>query len=135
MIVRKVLALLVLSSVLLIGSPAYAAPERAVVRLDKNATLAEGGGSATLTGAVVCPEGCEVLEAFVSLSQDGVNTSCGSLSVECTGRRWNSQRRCKRSTGTLQAVAATASPFLLVQDPVTGDTFSDSPSTTVRLRF
>ena len=53
MIVRKVLALLVLSSLLLIGSPAYAAPEKAVVRLDKNATLAQGGPQ-----FVVCWRAC-----------------------------------------------------------------------------
>jgi hypothetical protein len=134
MIVRKVLALLVLSSVLLI-TPAYAAAERALVRVDKNATLAEGGGSATLTGSVVCPASFEVLEAFVSLSQDGVNTSFGSLSVECTGRKVDFTTTVQVIDGTLQAGAATASPFLLVLDPVTGDTLSDSASTTVRLRF
>jgi hypothetical protein len=135
MTVRKVLALLVLSSTLLIGSPAYAAPESAVVKLDKNATLAEGGGSATLTGSVVCPEGFNVLEAFVSLSQEGVNTSFGSLSVACTDRKVEFTTTVQVINGTLQAGAATASPFLLVLDPDTGQTLSDSPSASVRLRF
>jgi hypothetical protein len=134
MIMRKVLMLLVLSSILSIGAPAYAA-EKAVVTIARNATVAEGGGSATLTGSAVCPEGFEVLEAFVSLSQDGVNTSFAALPVTCTGHKVRFTTTVQVMNGALVAGAATASPFLLVLDPVAGDTLSDSPSMTVRLRI
>lgn len=88
--------------------------------------------AATLTGSVECLEGFEVREAFVSLSQGGVSTSFGSLSVACTGHKVQFTTTVQVIDGALQAGAATASPFLLVLDPG-GDTLSDSPSTAVRL--
>jgi hypothetical protein len=102
------------------------------VRVDRTQRLPRAV-AATLTGSVECLEGFEVREAFVSLSQGGVSTSFGSLSVACTGHKVQFTTTVQVIDGALQAGAATASPFLLVLDPVTGDTSSESPSTAVRL--
>jgi hypothetical protein len=77
--------LLAAALALLVVSSAAASPPQPELALDiaKKATLGPGGQTVTVTVTATCPEGREVLEAFVYVTQDGNETQFGFFSLTC----------------------------------------------------
>jgi hypothetical protein len=104
------------------------------VQIAKRGELTDGGNTVTLRVAARCDSGLEVLEAFVTISQDSFVQVGFPLS--CTGRRqvFTLQATVLEGSPPFQPGVAQASGFVLVLDPVTGQTFQAQDSVQVRLR-
>jgi hypothetical protein len=134
---RRIIIAIATTAALLLGLvPATAqgidAPAR--VQIAKQGELSDGGNTVTLRVAARCDSGLEVLEAFVTISQDSF-VQVG-IPLSCTGRRQVFTLRATVLEGSppFQPGFAQASALVLVLDPVTGQTFQAQDSVQVRLR-
>lgn len=63
-----------------------AAGDSLSARIGKHATLLEGGQAVQVRVSVTCDPASEVLEAFVYVTQDGIESDFAFLPVQCTGK-------------------------------------------------
>ena len=125
------------AAVLLLGlvpATAQGVDAPAKVQVAKKGELTDGGNTVTLRVTASCDSGLEVLEAFVTISQDSF-VQVG-IPLSCTGRRQVFTLRAAVLEGSppFQPGVAQASAFVLVLDPATGETFQAQDSVQVRLR-
>lgn len=118
---------------LTLAPPAHAAPV-ATVKVGPHVEIVEDGRAVLVDVSARCSAGFSVLEALVTVSQDGVDSDAGFFTLPCDGR-WH------RSSVEVHAFAPTAyedgvaqvSGFLLVCDPSSGCP-SDGDTKAMRLR-
>jgi hypothetical protein len=96
-------------------------------------TRLSGDGGVRVRVEAGCPEGLEVLEAFVTVSQE---TAFGEapISADCTGRTRRSWVTVTAFEGSFGPGQAVVSGLLLAEDPVTFETEEDQDTETVELR-
>lgn len=111
--------------------PAGAATAKAslLVKIDRNATLVEGGQAVEVTLKVKCPAGSEVLEAFAYVVQDGNQSEFGFIPVTCDGAMHKYVARARGLDVTFHRGEARVSAYVLLES---GE--STSPGRTVRIR-
>ena len=99
-------------------------------------TLIEDGDAVLARVAVSCPEGTEVLEAHLRISQDEqtVSGEAPIFGIICDGRTRTRVVRVSPLEGQFHAGEAFASAFLLVIDPDTGQTQQAQDAKTVLVR-
>lgn len=137
---RKFRIVLLLTLTLLVSaalaSPAFG-QESLSVDIGKTARLVDGGQAIELKIKTVCALGSfEVLEAFVYVTQNGNTSQFAGMPVSCADHP-----RPQKSTVTLSALdflfqegEANASAFILLIDPINGNTISTSPTQVIRIR-
>ena len=95
-------------------------------------------GAAVVTLLVTCPSGLQVLEANVSLTQDGqVFAQSGVAGIRCTGRPQRVRVMLSPldpASGGFAAGSAYASAFVLLLDPATRTTVQAQDAETIVLR-
>ena len=92
------------------------------------------GGSAVLVRvAGICSSGTEVLEAFVTVSQEGVSSDMGFFPLICDGAPHAFTARITAFDGTFSPGDAFASAYALITDPDTGQTDDGAHSRTITL--
>ena len=130
---RAALACLVtLLVVLSVGaSIAEAAPRSLQASIAPEATLVDGGSAALLSVTVSCAGGSDVLEAFVYVTQDGLQSSFAPIPVHCGGTRAYTVRVAAPAGTTFHVGTASASGYVLVDRK--GTTSSTSPSQTLTM--
>ena len=132
----NILLVLTLAATAVFASPAYA-KESLSVDIGKNATLVEGGQAVELKVKTVCAiEGFIVLEAFVYVTQNGNQSQFAGLPVSCSDshRPLKSTIRVPALDFLFQEGEANASAFILLIDPITGDTLSTGSSEVIQIR-
>jgi hypothetical protein len=105
------------------------------VSVNHAGSLSSNGEVVTLSGKIRCAPGYEVLEAFIYVVQDQNTSQFAALPVTCDGRthRFLVTVPAYPDSG-FHAGRASASGYILLQDPATGNTVSTSPTGTLRLR-
>jgi hypothetical protein len=81
--VRRTSLLTAAALALALSSPATA--QGLELRIDKKATIVDGGQGVLVTITTTCPAGGELLEAFVYVNQDGFSSEWGFLNSPCDG--------------------------------------------------
>jgi hypothetical protein len=115
--------------------PAHGGSEPASVKLKRKATLVDQGAAVIVDLKAACDPGLEVLEAHVSVSQEGVASDFGRFTPVCDGRKHRFQVRVSAFEGSaFRTGKAFASAFVLVQDPDTGETAQAQDSRQIRIR-
>jgi hypothetical protein len=128
---KSVLLLLVVN--LWAGTALAGAPLK--VWVDHNGSLSPNGEVVTVSGKIRCAPGYEVLEAFIYVVQDQNSSQFAALPVTCDGRMHPFVVTVLAYPDSgFHAGAATTSGYILLQDPITGNTVSTSPTGSVRLR-
>ena len=109
---------------------------RLQVKIDPNATLLNGGQSAQISVTVECsPGNAEILEAFIYISQDGIQSNYTPIPVECRGGRNTYQVTVTANEGeTFKSGEAHSSAYILIMHPKTGKTTSGQASGTITLQ-
>jgi hypothetical protein len=136
---RKISMLLLIVALAItagLASPAYAKPSLAV-DIGKIAALVEGGQAVELKIKTVCAiEGFEVLEAFVYVTQNGNTSQFAPIPVSCsdTPRPQKATVRVPALDFLFQEGEANASAFILLIDPISGDSISTSPTQVIQIR-
>ena len=130
--------LLVVTLVLtaLLAAPAFA-KQSLSVDIAKTARLVDGGQAVELKVKTVCAiEGFEVLEAFAYVTQSDNQSKFAAIPVSCSDIP-----RPQKATVSVPALdflfqegEANASAFILVIDPISGDTLSTSPTQVIQIR-
>jgi hypothetical protein len=134
---RRLLSVVALVSVALTfsSSGALAAPQTARVSLAHKAQIVDGGLAAVVRVRASCHAGLEVLEAFVTLDQDGVATDFGFFPLTCDGTKHEFRVRVNTFDDTrFHRGDGFGSALVLVEDPGTGETSQAQDSGVVRLR-
>jgi hypothetical protein len=103
--------------------PAQGASRPVSVKLKRQATLVDQGQAVVVDVQAACDAGLEVLEAFASVSQEGVASDFGFFTPVCDGKKHRFQVRVLAFEGSaFRTGDAFASAFVLVLDPGTGET-------------
>jgi hypothetical protein len=114
--------------------PAHSASRPVSVKLKRQATLVDQGQAVVVDVQAACDAGLEVLEAFVSVSQEGVASDFGFFTPVCDGKKHRFQVRVRAFEGSgFRTGDAFASAFVLVQDPETGETAQAQDSRRIRI--
>jgi len=129
-------AVLVVVLFTLLGPPALGGPAEAPrvhLTLPVAAKILGGGTGAKIQIRGICTAGAEVLEAFVTIDQDGFTSQMGAIPLVCDGasHRWRVPIRA--GDQPFHPGLATASGYALVLDPGSGETAEDSPFVVVNL--
>jgi hypothetical protein len=104
------------------------------VKLKRQATLVDQGQAVVVDVQAACDAGLEVLEAHVSVSQEGVASDFGRFTPVCDGKNHRFQVRVPAFEGSaFRPGDAFASAFVLVQDPETGETAQAQDSRRIRI--
>jgi hypothetical protein len=81
-----------------------------------------------------CDPGLEVLDSFVTVSQEGVASDFGFFTPVCDGTKQRFHVRVSAFEGSaFRTGKAFASAFVLVQDPETGETAQSQDSRRIRI--
>jgi hypothetical protein len=128
---RRTLVLICMFGIALV---APASAEAAVTATASDGTLNQDG-SATVPVTVACAPGSRVLEAHLTLSQQGgaIWGMAGLASVRCNGRPNTYFVTVRPNGGAFTAGTAYASPYILVQHRGTGATESGGASSEITL--
>jgi hypothetical protein len=124
----RVVVLLVGVLVMLVA-PRAGAQETLAIEVAKKARLLDGGQAVALQVAVTCPQGGEVLEAFVYVTQDGNESQFAFLQPICDGTPHLFTVRVEALDFLFHRGKARVSGYLLL---TTGE--STSPTGVVKLR-
>jgi hypothetical protein len=135
---RKLSFVLLLSLAVsaILASPALG-QQSLSVDIGKTAKIIDGGQAVELKVKTVCAiEGFELLEAFVYVTQNGNTSQFASIPVSCSDipRPQKATVRVLALDFLFQEGEANASAFILLIDPVSGDTLSTSPTQVIRIR-
>jgi len=114
--------------VLALQAPASAVEPALRMSVSTRATLSADGQSALLRVRASCPEGAQLLESFLYVTQDGHSTQWGHVSVPCDGSKHTRVVRVNTLDFTLRPGEARASGYLLT-------TAGESISPTQRLKL
>jgi hypothetical protein len=123
--------MLLLAGLVTVG-PAAAVASPVSVEVAKVGRLTDGDRTVTFRATARCEPGLEVLEAFVTVSQDSF-VQVG-LPLTCDGRQQVFTLAATVIDGSFQPGVAQASAFVLVLDPATGQTAQAQDSEQMRLR-
>jgi len=134
---RRTIALAV-AAIAAAGTLSVAAPATAVsaadVRVHQVGVLSDGGNTVTFRAVARCAPGLEVLEAFVTVSQDSFVQVFFPLSCDGRWQRFLLTGTVLPDEPQFTEGRAQASGFVLVEDPVSGDTVQAQHSRRMRLR-
>jgi hypothetical protein len=115
--------------------PAQGGSEPASVKLKRNAALVDQGAAVVVDVTASCDPDLVVLESFVTVSQEGVDSNFGFFTPVCDGTKQQFQVRVSAFEGSAFSTGdAFASAFMLVQDPDTGETAQAQDSRRIRIR-
>jgi hypothetical protein len=112
------------------ASPAFGRPAgspRVHLTLPAAAKIVGGGTGAKIQIRGICTPGAEVLEAFVTISQDGFTSQMGTIPLVCDGASHRWRVAVLAGDQPFHPGLATASGYALVMDPGSGETAQDSP--------
>ena len=127
------LAIAVLVSILAAGCQPVRDPARVALAV-RGARVVDDGAGATVRVRARCLEGLEVLEAFVTISQDGVSSDMAPISLHCDGTLQRSVPRVDALDGAYTPGEAQASAFVLVMEPESSETHQAQDTEVVVLR-
>jgi hypothetical protein len=127
---HRSLASAVLLLLVLVPTVASAAPN--ALDLMGAGSISDDGQRVTVRLSASCPSGWDVLEANVSVSQEGAS-GLGGFGLTCTGHRVSAEATVVSFGGPYEPGPANASSFILLIDPVSGQTMSLSTSEVIRL--
>lgn len=133
---NTILLIITLTITAVLAGPA-AAKQSLSVDIGKTATLVDGGQAVELKVKTVCAiEGFEVLEAFVYVTQNGNTSQFAPIPVSCSNipRPQKATVRVPALDFLFQEGEANASGFILLIDPIGGDTVSTSPTQVIQIR-
>jgi hypothetical protein len=118
-----------------VATPVFA-QGRVQVSIDQNGLLLNGGQSAQVTVTVKCsPGNAEIIEAFVYITQEGIQSNFAPIPVVCRGGSNMYQITISTSGGeTLKTGLAHASAYILISHPKTGRTTSGQASGSIILQ-
>lgn len=91
--------------------------------IGQGASLGAGGNAVTVSIEVQCSDRWQVLEAFVSIVQNSTQSANAPLPVDCESegpRPYNLQVHAGKAA--FEQGEATATAYILLQDPDTGET-------------
>ena len=129
------LAAVGLIATITLAIPAHGATPPVSVKLKQQATLIEQGQAVVVNLRAACDQGLEVLEAHVTVSQQGVASDFGRFTPVCNGKKQRFQVLVRAFEGSaFRSGKAFASAFILVQDSETGETAQAQDSRRVRIR-
>jgi hypothetical protein len=122
---------------LLAVSPISAA-QGVTVALKAKATLLEGGQAVEVKVRATCPTGYTVLEAFVYIGQEGNESDFAAIPLACQDKQ-------KPRDFVIRVPAfpdnppfhpgdATATAFVLIEDPATGGTLSGGDNRAIQIK-
>jgi hypothetical protein len=133
---RRFISALVFGSVVLTFAPnSHAVSEPVQVALGGRGQLVDQGRAVDVRVVARCEPGLVPLEAFVTVSQEGVSSDFGFFPLSCDGTRQRFRVRVNTFDDTrFQRGKAFGSAFVLVEDPGTGDTSQAQDSRVVELR-
>ena len=106
---------------------------RVEVRVGRMGKIVDGGSAVLVRVAGICSSGTEVLEAFVTVSQEGVSSDMGSFPLICDGAPHAFTARITALDSTFSPGDAFASAYALIIDPDTGQTDDGAHSRTITL--
>lgn len=106
---------------------------RVEVRVGRMGKIVDGGTAVLVRVAGICSSGAEVLEAFVTVSQEGVSSDMGFFPLTCDGAPHVFTARISAFDGTFSPGDAFASAYALIVDPDTGQTDDGGHSRTITL--
>ncbi len=107
--------------------PAFANHGGTHVTIAPSAKLIKGGQAVLVEVQVTCPQGKDVLEAHISVSQDDSATyGFSGIPVKCTGKPHTYRTIVTAQQGQFHTGTAYASAYVLLYDPATGTTESGS---------
>jgi hypothetical protein len=107
--------------------------EAAEVRIGGRGRIIEAGQAAQVRTAATCKPGYEVLESFVTVTQEGA-WGQGSFTPECDGSIQRFVVTVSSFGDPFQPGTAVASAYILVQNTETGETDDDGANRTIRLQ-
>jgi hypothetical protein len=113
-------------------APSVASAASGAVELTGGGSISDDGQRVTVRVSAFCPNGWDVLEANVSVSQDDAS-GLGGLGVACSGRRVSTRATVVSFGGAYEVGLASASVFILLIDPVSGQTMTLTSSKAIRL--
>jgi hypothetical protein len=133
----RCLAAAILFTLSLPASPVRATTETVVPVLDigKGASLAAGGNALMVPIEVQCSARWEVLEAFVSIVQNSTQSANAPIPVDCgmdRPRHYNVQVNAGQTP--FEQGEATATAYVLLQDPDNGATMPLNDTATILIR-
>lgn len=130
-----ILCLVVLAATVTAFSQLSAQTDTLLLEIEKKAELVNEGTAANLTVTVACPDGWEVLEAFVYINQDGNSTDFARIPIVCDAVEHSAVVRVNAAPDQLfHKGKASASGFILIINSDTGETLSLSPSVRLKLK-
>jgi hypothetical protein len=115
------------------SEPTAQAAIRVEVRLAARGYIVAEGTAVVVPVAGICTAGAETLEAFVTVSQEGVSSGMGSFPLRCDGTPNRYRARVEAFDGTFTPGAAFGSAYALIVDPDTGQTDDGGHSRVVTL--
>ena len=96
-----------------------------MVNIAPTAKLIKGGQAVLVEVQVTCPQGKEVLEAHISVSQeDSAIYGQSGIPVKCTGKPHTYRTAVTAQQGQFHTGTAYGSAYVLLYDPATGTTES-----------
>jgi hypothetical protein len=134
-------AMLLLSSLLLFGplsASSVSAAQGITVALKANATLLEEGQAVQVRVRATCPTGYTVLEAFVYIGQEGNESDFAFIPLACQDKQKPRDFVIRvpmfPDNPPFHPGDATATAFVLIEDPATGDTLSGGDNRAIRIK-
>ncbi len=106
---------------------------RVEVRVGRMGKIVDGGTAVVVRVAGICSSGADVLEAFVTVSQEGASSNMGFFPLTCDGAPHGYTARITAFDGTFSPGEAFASAYGLIIDPDTGQTDDGGHSRTITL--
>jgi hypothetical protein len=134
---RQFISLLVVTLMsLTMGLPVTQAQESITVKIGKPARLVKGGQAVDLRVKVTCPSSHEVLEAFAYVVQNGNESNFAFMPLICDGRprQYAVRATVFPDSPRFRRGDATATVFILLLNPSTGETESGQASQPIQLR-
>ncbi len=135
---RSILTALIVSVILsasVLPGATVAASGQIRVDIKRNAVLLGDGEAVLVAVTARCPEGYEVLEAFVYISQSGNESDFGFFPLTCTGKQQRFVVRVNAfDDGRFESGPAHSSAYVLVVDPATEETLTAQDTEQVKIR-
>jgi hypothetical protein len=82
--------------------------------VERKATLVDGGSGVLLEVTTTCPEGNEVVEAFVYVNQDGNSSEWGAIPIACDGVPHSGSSEVRTIDFVFHKGGASASGYILL---------------------
>ena len=124
--IRRSLALLAVLAATVAPHSANAAAVGVRLHIAAQAKIVAEGAGARIGITGICTPGAEVIEAFVSITQNGFTSQFGFVPLTCDGTLHGSVVLVRALDAPFAPGAATASGYALVQNAL-GETASHSP--------